>query len=91
MEDFGDSLFTRSQWEAIHDRMGLSPRQQQMIEQLFRGHSDKQIATKLDIAISTVRAHLQRLYAKLNVHDRTEMVLLVMRVHFNHDTSHHRI
>ncbi len=41
--------------------------------------SDKQIAQKLDIALSTVRTHLSRLFVKLNVRDRLELVLHLIR------------
>jgi DNA-binding NarL/FixJ family response regulator len=65
MINLRDSIFTASQWLTIHERLGLPPRQRQVIEQLFQGHSDKQIAEGLGIAIPTVRTHLQRLYDPL--------------------------
>lgn len=53
----------------------FSKRQQQVVELLLQGTSNKQIASKLGISESTVEFHLRNIYAKLQVNSRTEAIL----------------
>ncbi len=53
----------------------LSKRQQQVVELLLEGKSNKQIALALGISESTVEFHLRNIYEKLGVHSRTEAIL----------------
>jgi DNA-binding CsgD family transcriptional regulator len=76
-----DPIFTEDEWISLHKLLELPPRQRQVIRQLFDGHSDKQIADQIGIALPTVRSHLRRLYTRFDVQDRTELVLHVVRVH----------
>ncbi|MFT3908976.1 MAG: response regulator transcription factor [Ferruginibacter sp.] len=50
----------------------LSPREREVLELLAEGHRYKDIGDKLYISISTVRSHIQKIYDKLHVHNRTE-------------------
>ncbi|MBN1943488.1 MAG: response regulator transcription factor [Phycisphaerae bacterium] len=60
--------------------MRLSRRQEQIVLCLLQGRSDSQIATELGISVATVRTHLCRLFGKLGLQDRIELILHV----FNH-------
>lgn len=53
----------------------LTPREQQVLEQLARGCLYKEIADQLGIGTETVRSHLSSIYGKLQVHNRTEAVV----------------
>ena len=53
----------------------FSKRQQQVIELLLQGKSNRQIASKLGISESTVEFHLRNIYGKLHVNSRTEAIL----------------
>lgn len=53
----------------------FSQREQEVIEILLQGRSNKQIALALDISASTVEYHLKNIYKKLQVSSRTEAVL----------------
>lgn len=55
--------------------MNLSPREREIVEALSQGDSYKEIADRLGISITTVRTHLQRIYEKLQVNNRTEAVV----------------
>ena len=57
----------------------MSDRQAEILHLLFGGYSDKQIATKLGIALPTVRTYLGRLFLRYNVNDRVELVLHIFR------------
>jgi DNA-binding CsgD family transcriptional regulator len=50
----------------------LAPREQQIIDLISVGKTDKEIAIELGIGVRTVRTHLERLYRKSNVHSRAE-------------------
>ncbi|MBK9925660.1 MAG: helix-turn-helix transcriptional regulator [Anaerolineales bacterium] len=53
----------------------LSKRENEVVELLLRGMSNKQIAHSLGISASTVEFHLKNVYAKFGVHSRTEVIL----------------
>ena len=61
------------------DLLNLSPREQEILALLARGHRYKEIATALAIDIETVRTHLRRIYEKLHVSSRTEAVVKFLR------------
>ena len=52
----------------------LSARELQIVELVAYGKSNKQIATKLKISQWTVSTHLRRIFIKLDVDSRAEMV-----------------
>jgi two-component system NarL family response regulator len=56
-------------------RMGteeLTPREFDVLEQIVRGKSNKEIATELEISEATVKTHINSLLSKLGVTDRTQ-------------------
>jgi two-component system, NarL family, nitrate/nitrite response regulator NarL len=57
----------------------LSPRELEIIRMIAEGLSVPQIAATLHLAPSTVRTHVQNLYAKLGVSDRAAAVAEAMR------------
>ncbi len=52
----------------------LTPRESDVLAQLARGASNKQIATALDLRPRTIEGHVSSLLAKLGVESRTEAV-----------------
>jgi DNA-binding NarL/FixJ family response regulator len=65
--------------EAI-DRLGLSPRQVDVLRLLTAGQSNKVICRELDLAESTIKTHLLGLFRKLGVGSRTEAVVAAARL-----------
>jgi DNA-binding NarL/FixJ family response regulator len=53
----------------------LSRREQEVLELLAEGSSNKVIAEKLSLSIETVTWHLRHIYAKLHVRSRTQAAL----------------
>jgi DNA-binding NarL/FixJ family response regulator len=53
----------------------LSPRELEVLMQVGRGMSNKEIATSLNVVESTVKVHVTNILAKLGVADRTQAVL----------------
>jgi DNA-binding CsgD family transcriptional regulator len=54
--------------------LGLTPRECEILERLASGQSNKELARSLDISPNTVKTHIARLYAKLEVRNRVEAI-----------------
>ena len=57
----------------------LSGRERQVLTGLVDGLSEKQVAARLDIAYATVHIHVRRIYKKLQVHSRAELLSRYVR------------
>jgi two-component system, NarL family, response regulator LiaR len=57
----------------------LTAREQQVLELIVGGRSNKRIALELGIAEKTVKAHVGRVLEKLGVADRTQAALVAVR------------
>jgi len=53
----------------------LAPREQEVLELLSKGFAYKQIASKLDLSMGTIRTYIRRIYEKLHVNCRTDAVV----------------
>jgi|SRR6266849_4967158 len=53
----------------------LTPRETEVLQSVGLGRTNRETATRLGIACSTVRTHLEHIYAKLEVVNRVEAVL----------------
>ena len=73
------SIFTRREWAEIRRNLGLSTRQAEIVCLLLEGHKIYAVAVTLSISPDTVRAHLRRLYRKLAVADRLDLVIRCFR------------
>jgi len=62
------------------NRSELSPRERDVLSYLAVGKSNKEIATELSIAESTVKAHVDHILKKLGVRGRTEAAALGFRL-----------
>ena len=57
----------------------LTTREREVLDALARGLAYKQIADELDISMGTIRTHIERIYEKLHVHNRTDAVVKYLR------------
>ena len=53
----------------------LSPREQELLELLATGATNRQIALKLDISVNTVKSHLRKIFEKIDCQSRTEAAI----------------
>lgn len=60
-------------------RIALSPRELEIARLISKGHPNKAIALILDISPWTVATHLRRMYIKLEVKSRAEMIAKLMK------------
>lgn len=57
----------------------LTDRERQVLQLLAEGKSNKEVATLLDIGVSTIETHRANLMQKLNLHSTAEIVLYAVR------------
>ncbi len=55
----------------------LTPRECEVVQLLLAGASNREIAARLVVAVSTVKRHINSIFGKLNVHNRLELRRLV--------------
>jgi two-component system response regulator NreC len=70
--------------EAIHrglDSDGLTPRETEVVRLIALGHTSVEIAAKLHLSRRTVETHRARIYRKLGVGTRAELVRYALRRH----------
>ncbi|HHS83327.1 MAG TPA: two-component system response regulator NarL [Gammaproteobacteria bacterium] len=60
------------------DKAGLTEREEQILNLIASGLSNKLIARKLDITEGTVKVHVKHLLKKLNLHSRLEAAVWVV-------------
>jgi DNA-binding NarL/FixJ family response regulator len=71
--DFARRPPAREQPEALSE---LTPRELEVLRLIARGRSNGDIARKLVIGDATVKTHVARIFAKLDLHDRAQAVVL---------------
>jgi len=59
-------------------RAALSARELEVLKLIAKGLRNKEIAATLGIAEPTVKIHIQKIFSKLNVIDRTQAVVLAV-------------
>jgi DNA-binding CsgD family transcriptional regulator len=63
--------------QAMLERTPLTPRERDVVGRLLSGASTRQIAENTGLTIATVNTYLKRIFAKLGVHSRVELVARV--------------
>jgi two-component system, NarL family, response regulator NreC len=76
MEDYVRQLQARGLTDSYHL---LTDRERQVLQLLAEGRSNKDVATVLDVGVSTVETHRANLMQKLNLHNTAEIVLYAVR------------
>lgn len=60
-------------------RPSLSPRELDVVAELVKGNSNKEIATHLDISENTVKLHITHIMQKLRAKDRTHVASIALQ------------
>ena len=61
---------------AIAERYGLSQREHEVFALFVQGYSANHIAEQLTVSLHTVKTHVKRIYGKLGVHSKNELIAL---------------
>jgi DNA-binding NarL/FixJ family response regulator len=59
----------------LESQIYLSVREMEVLGLVSRGFSDKEIASQLQLSVTTVRSYLKNIYGKLHVRSRMEAVI----------------
>jgi two-component system response regulator NreC len=76
VEDYMRQLQARGLTDSYHL---LTDREKEVLQLLAEGRSNKEVATLLDLGVSTVETHRANLMQKLNLHNTAEIVLYAVR------------
>ncbi|TAG72392.1 MAG: LuxR family transcriptional regulator [Burkholderiales bacterium] len=60
-------------------RLELSPQQREVALMIALGHTNAEIAAKLDVSVNTAGYHVKQVFAKLDVHDRSDVARVLRR------------
>jgi len=71
-------VVSEQEWLALRENLGLSRQQAEIIRHILRGASDKEIAERMEISVSTVRTYMNRLFHKFHLNDRLKLALHVV-------------
>ena len=76
-------LFSESQWRTVASRLVLSDRERNIIRAVFDDQKESAIAAQLGTSPHTVHTHLVRLYRKLGLSSRVELVVRIVAEHLS--------
>ena len=71
------SDYLRNKSTAVYD--GLTPREGEVLKLIADGSTNKEIAVKLSISVTTVQTHRAHVMEKLNLHSQAELIKYAMR------------
>lgn len=78
-DDEDDEIIDESKIELETGCASLTRRELEILKLIVNGDKDEEIATALEIAVSTVRSHVRKILSKLSVSDRTQAALEATR------------
>lgn len=67
-------LTTTDRLDQIVDQYGITKRERQIVEEICSGKTNKQIADDLFISLQTVKDHTHRIYSKIGIRSRLQLV-----------------
>lgn len=75
-----DLPLPRDKWNAIAKDLHLSRQQKRIVEFILVNYRDKQISQAMGLRLPTVRTYLSRIFLRVGVGDRHELVLRLLRL-----------
>ncbi|OKP99896.1 hypothetical protein A3849_01505 [Paenibacillus sp. P46E] len=72
-------LLNNTSLKSPKEEWGISPREEEVLELIILGKTNKDIAAALFISEHTVKNHLSRIFDKMNVSDRSQIIALVYK------------
>ncbi len=77
-----EAMGEKQQTDVLYQTEALDPltvREQEVLEQILLGKSNREIAATLYIAESTVKTHARNIYSKYAVHSRAELISTLLK------------
>lgn len=81
VQGIGRSVLSDNQWILIANSLKLSPRELQVVQHIFDDNREAVIAEEIGISRHTVHSYLERIYLKLHVASRCELVVRIFHEH----------
>lgn len=75
------AFFSTTEWDALRHAAALSSRQSEISLLILANLSEAQIAASLEVSSHTVHSHLERLYRKMKVRSRSELLVELFRTY----------
>jgi DNA-binding NarL/FixJ family response regulator len=72
------SFLDDTTWHRLADQLRFSTRELQIVRAIFADEKEAAIARSLQISPHTVHTHIERLYAKLQIASRVQLVVTVL-------------
>ncbi len=76
--ELGSRMLSEAAWAAVAGSLQLSKRHMEIVKGVFDGEKETAIAGDLGISQHTVHTHLDRIYEKLGVCSRQELVQSIL-------------
>lgn len=70
-------ILNNTQWDQIAFDLGLSPRETEIVQRLFDGATESNIAYGLGSSPHTVHTHIRRIHQKLGTCDQRELIVCI--------------
>ncbi len=83
--DVGRSVLSDSQWCLMAESLNLSPRELEVVLHVLDGDREAVIAEQMGISRHTVHSYLERIYHKLHVASRCQLVVRIFQEHVSHE------
>ena len=77
------SLLSGAEWRSIARRLSLSSREIEVVQGIFDGEKVASIALSLGISYHTVNTHVERLYQKLGVGNRCQLLTRIFAAYLS--------
>ena len=71
------SIFSKREWDELGCDLKLSARELQLVRGIFDNKTEKAIAYDLSISVHTVHSYLTRIYQRLGVCSREELLVYI--------------
>jgi DNA-binding NarL/FixJ family response regulator len=78
-EAAGSLVRTAGGWNPVDGLDALTRREREVLAEIAKGRSNREIARALNVSEKTVKAHVSSVLAKLGVQDRTQAALVAVR------------
>jgi DNA-binding CsgD family transcriptional regulator len=75
-DEAGNILFS---YENILTRYGITKREREIIKQVCAGKSNQEIADTLFISLQTVKDHTHRIYLKMDIKSRVQLINIMQK------------
>ena len=66
----------------IDEEYNLTDREKQVLEYICEGLNNNEISKLLDVSVNTVKVHVSSIILKLNVEDRTQVVVKAFKMFY---------